>query len=104
MFRGFTERSQKLEELKMLKKATILALSIGLAAPAYANDQLARAAGVDHDMYTLAELVKIMSYSGRQRDAQIELIHRQRAAFDARVRDAVANGPSVAVGTRSTGN
>jgi hypothetical protein len=88
----------------MLKKATILALAIGLAAPAYATDQLARAAGVDPEMYTLAELVKIMSYSGHQRAAQIELIHRQRAAFDARVREAVANGPSVVAGTRSTGN
>ncbi|TCP43254.1 hypothetical protein [Rhodovulum marinum] len=74
----------------MLKKTAIVALALGLAAPAFASEQIARELKVDPDAYTRHEMVQIYTTGGFQRGQRIKLIHKQRAAFEAAVVDAVA--------------
>lgn len=45
----------------MIAKVTLSALAIALAAPAFAATQLERSAGVDADVYTLAQVGEIAS-------------------------------------------
>jgi len=74
----------------MLKKVAIFAAAMTLAAPAVANDRLAKELGVEPGFYTLNELVQIKNTSGHDRKVRIELINRQKAAFDQAVADYIA--------------
>ena len=72
----------------MFKNAAIIAASIGFATSAAANEQIARALGVEPGAYTLSEMVELLNTGGMERERRFELIHERRAAFEAAVRAA----------------
>ena len=73
----------------MFKYAAIIAVSIGIAAPATAGEYTARDLGVEPGTYTLSEMVELMNVGGGERKRRIELIHKRRDDFAAAVRDAM---------------
>ncbi len=75
----------------MTKKFFVSVVFVGLAAPAFANDQLAQKAGVEPGAYTVNEMIQIAEAEGVMREHRIELIHKNREAFAAAVR-AAADG------------
>lgn len=79
----------------MLKRATIFAIAtgttLGLAAPATANEQLAQKAGVEPGEYTTSEMLQIIDQpTALKRKQRIELIHKARADFAEAVQSALS--------------
>lgn len=76
----------------MLRKAAIIALAFGLAAPATASEQIVREIKVDPGAYSLHEIVQISTSGGPERGTRIKLIQKEREAFAEAVRQAMHGG------------
>ena len=86
----------------MFKKAALVAIAVAIAAPASANDALARMLKVEPGVYTSAELTQMIGTSGPSRKVRLELIQKQREAFDRAVQASAARLGGV-VSTRTVG-
>ncbi|WP_193143415.1 hypothetical protein [Meridianimarinicoccus sp. MJW13] len=88
----------------MFKVCIICALSVGIAAPALANEQLARAADVAPGEYTTIEMIELAQVGGHEWQQRMDVIQKQRAAFDAEVRASMTRistrSPDASVTTR----
>lgn len=86
----------------MFKIAACVVIAVAIAAPASANDALARMLKVEPGLYTSAELTQLIGTSGYDRKIRLQLIRKHREAFDRAVQAAIARG-GVVVSTSSSG-
>lgn len=84
------------------KSAVLFILSLGVAAPAAANDAFAIRNDLPPGVYTLNELVQIVQ-AGSEREMRMYLIDRKKQAFRDRVETSLGRGEFQVEVTRTNG-